>query len=425
MKKWTAVLALLTIVVLLVPVSAQEPGLQVPESAKPQAKVYLVQMADAPVVVYDGSIPGLEATKPEEGKKINPNSAKVKKYVKFLDRKHDEAVAAVGGIKFYDYRYSLNGFAAVLTATQAAKLSEQPGVVRVWADELRQPTTDNSPDFLGLSAPGGLWNKGYLGEDVIVGVIDTGIWPEHPSFSDQIDLADRPGESGKRTRAYGPPPDDWYGDCQSGERWSQDDCNYKLIGARYFKDGFTNNEIKISGDYLSARDADGHGTHTSSTAAGNSGVPASILGSDLGAISGMAPRARVAMYKACWADAGCATSDLAAAIDQAVADGVDVINYSIGSSGIGFSADELAFLFAADAGVFVADSAGNSGPAPATTGSPTWVPWITSTGANYQDRTFQSYVTLGGGSSYTGLGLGVTGELSLVDAADAVNNFFR
>ena len=419
MKKWTAILALITILVMVVPVSAQQPGRQVPDSPDAGAKVWIVRMADAPVVAYDGSIPGLQATKPGNGQKINPNSAHVKKYVRYLEGKHDKAAAAVGAAKFYSYVYSLNGFAAVMTSVQAGKLKANPDVVQVWADEFRQPTTDNSPTFMGLTAEGGLWDTGLTGEDVIVGVIDTGIWPEHPSFSDQIDLVDRPGESGKRTRAFGPPPEDWYGTCQSGERWSQDDCNYKLIGARYFKDGFTNNEINISGDYLSARDADGHGSHTSSTAAGNAGVPASILGSDLGTISGMAPRARVAMYKACWADAGCATSDLAAAIDQAVADGVDVINYSIGSSGIGLSADEIAFLFAADAGVFVADSAGNSGPGAATTGSPTWVPWITSTGANYQDRTFQSHVTLGNGSTYTGLGLGVTGELPLVDAADA------
>jgi len=416
---------LILILVTVVPASSQGPGLQVPDDAlaltKGEAQVYMVQMTGDPVVAYEGGIRGLRATKPDKGIKINPNSAKVKKYAAYLDGLHDLALSAVGGAeKVYDYHYTFNGFSALLTPAQAAALEQRTDVTAVWVDELRYPTTENSPDFLGLTADGGLWDMGYAGEDVIVGVIDTGIWPEHPSFSDQIDLVDRPGESGKRTRAYGPPPADWYGSCQSGELWSQDDCNYKLIGARYFKDGFTNHEINFSGDYLSARDADGHGSHTSSTAAGNAGPYASILGSDIGTISGMAPRARIAMYKACWADEGCAVSDLVASIDQAVADGVDVINYSIGGgSRLLNTSDSIAFLFAADAGVFVATSAGNSGPGPESLGNPGIVPWVTAVGASTQDRTFTSDVTLGNGDMYVGLGIGVTEELPLVDAADA------
>jgi len=203
--------------------------------------------------------------------------------------------------------------------------------------------------------------------------------------------------------------------------WSQNDCNNKLIGARYFKDGFTNNEIKISNDYLSARDADGHGSHTASTAAGNAGVEASMLGIDLGVVSGMAPSARIAMYKACWADDGCAASDLTMAIDQAVADGVDVINYSIGSSSTTLGPDDIAFLYAADAGVFVATSAGNAGPGPSTLCSPSWIPWLTTVGASTQDRTFQGSVSLDDDTSEF-FGASVTGgtdELPLVDSEDA------
>jgi subtilisin family serine protease len=383
--------------------------------------VYIVQLVDDPVVAYDGDIAGYQATKPGRGEHFNPNSARVKKYVKFLDSAHTDALSKAGGEKFYDYYYSFNGFAALLTPAQALAMKKLPGVVMVFEDELRYATTDNSPEFLGLTAGDSLWNGyGYLGEDVVVGVIDTGIWPEHPSFSDQEDLADRPGSSGKRTQVYDAPPADWYGTCQSGELWSQDDCNNKLIGARYFLDGFGHHGI-IFDDYKSARDADGHGSHTASTAAGNAGVPASILGSDLGEISGMAPRARIAVYKALWNDQGGYVSDLTAAIDQAVADGVDVINYSIGSSSATLGSDDIAFLYAADAGVFVATSAGNSGPGASTIGSPSWDPWVTTVGANYQDRTFESYVTLGDASMYTGLGVGVTEELPLVDAADAGN----
>ena len=384
-------------------------------SAKGEPAVYIVQLTDNPVIAYEGDISGLAATKPDRGDHINPNSAKVKKYVKFLDSKHADALAIAGGEKFYDYFYSFNGFAAVLTPSQAVTMAKLPDVVMLFKDEFKFPVTDNSPEFLGLSTSGGLWESDILGEDVIIGVIDTGIWPEHPSFSDQIDLVDRPGNSGKRTLAYGPPPADWYGTCQSGELWSQDDCNNKLIGARYFKDGFTNNEIKISNDYLSARDADGHGSHTASTAGGNAGVSASIMGVDFGTISGMAPRARIAMYKACWADAGCAGSDLTMAIDQAVADGVDVINYSIGSSATTLGPDDIAFLYAADAGVFVATSAGNAGPGPSTLTS--WNPWLTTVGASTQDRTFQGSVILGNTLEYDGASVtGGTNVLPLVDS---------
>jgi hypothetical protein len=145
-------------------------------------------------------------------------------------------------------------------------------------------------------------------------VIDTGIWPEHPSFADT---------------GYGPPPAGWSGECQAGEQWSQQHCNNKLIGARYFEKGFGHFGGVLAGDYQSARDSDGHGSHTASTAGGNAGVPAEMFGRSYGTISGMAPRARIAAYKACW-PGGCATTDLVAAIDAAVGDGVDVINFSIG-----------------------------------------------------------------------------------------------
>lgn len=397
--------------------AAETSDLTVPDDVVSQIKeaktgVFIVQMADAPAVAMDGE---------DKVKKVNPNSAAVKNYRSNLTESHDSALKSVGGEKIYSYTVSFNGFAAVLTGTQAAELMARDDVVYVWQDEIRQLTTDNSPEFLGLTdAEGGLWGEhGLMGEDVIVGVIDTGIWPEHPSFSDQLDLSDEPGNSGKRTLAYGPPTG-WYGTCQSGELFSQNDCNNKLIGAQYFKDGFTNNGIKISGDYLSARDADGHGSHTASTAAGNAGVEASLLGVERGEISGIAPRARVAMYKACWADDGCAVSDLTMAIDTAVADGVDVINYSIGSDTPSFGPDDAAFLWAEAAGVHVATSNGNAGPGAGTVGSPAWTPWVTAVGASTQDRTFQGSVTLGDSSKYSGASVTAgTDPLPLIDSATA------
>ncbi len=135
-----------------------------------------------------------------------------------------------------------------------------------------------------------------------------------------------------------------------------------------------------------------------------------------GTISGIAPRARIITYKGLGNQGGF-TSDLAAAIDQAVADGVDVINYSIGGGASLNGADDLAFLFAADAGVFAAISAGNSGPGASTIGGPGSVPWVTTVGASTQSRFFQGTVILGNGAEYTGASItGGTGVLPLVDA---------
>jgi hypothetical protein len=399
-------------------------------TVKGAGRAYIVQLADDPAVTYGGGRAGLPATRPGQGRKLDPNDANVRRYVAFLEGQHQAALGAVGAstAKFYDYRYSFNGFAATLTPAQVRALLRQPGVVAVTPDSLRRPATHNTPSFLGLSGGGGLWDQlggqGAAGEDVVVGVIDTGIWPEHPSFSDQLDLADRPGASGKRTQAYGPPPAGWHGACQAGEQWNTDDCNNKLIGARYFLTGYGHFGV-ITDDYLSPRDADGHGTHTASTAAGNGGVEALLFGRNLGTgpLSGMAPRARVAAYKACWnGDAGgCATSDLVAAIDTAVADGVDVINYSIGSDTPALlNPDAVSFLFAADAGVYVSVSNGNAGPGAGTTGSPAATPWVTAVGASTHSATFANTVTLGNGASYVGASVtpGV-GPAPLVDAAAA------
>ncbi|UCH58602.1 MAG: protease inhibitor I9 family protein, partial [Anaerolineales bacterium] len=133
--------------------------------------VYIVQMVDAPVVAYQGGIRGLRATKPAPGQKINPNSPEVVSYVGYLDSRHDQALAAVGGRKLYDYRYSYNGFAAELSSDQAEALKSVAGVLAVSKDELLTLDTSSTPDFLGLTAPGGLWDMGVQGEDVIIGIV--------------------------------------------------------------------------------------------------------------------------------------------------------------------------------------------------------------------------------------------------------------
>jgi subtilisin family serine protease len=196
-------------------------------------------------------------------------------------------------------------------------------------------------------------------------------------------------------------------------------CNNKLLGARQMMDTYRALIGAEADEFDSARDDDGHGTHTASTAAGNAGVYASIYGVDRGIVSGIAPRAHVIAYKGL-GELGGFGSDLAAAIDQAVADGVDVINYSIGSSSFAVGPDDVAFLFAAASGVFVATSNGNSGPGAATIGSPASVPWLTSVGASTQDRTFQGSAASSDGWEFFGASItGGTDELPLVDAADA------
>ena len=187
MRKLAVLLVLAMLVTLVVPVGAQQPTLETPPSAKGEAQIYLARLIDEPVVAYEGGIQGLPATKPAKGEKINPNSPKVQKYVEYLDAQHNAALDKVGARdkKVYDYRYSFNGFAARLTPAQVVALQAQPEVLGVWADELVEMDTSTTPDFLGLTANGGLWDMGYTGEDVIIGVVDSGIWPESLSFTDR------------------------------------------------------------------------------------------------------------------------------------------------------------------------------------------------------------------------------------------------
>jgi subtilisin family serine protease len=389
-----------------------------PEAGK---DVYIVVMTADPAIAYEGCVEGFPATKPQSGNKLNANSALVKDYEKFLEKGHNKALEAVGVSpceKIYDYTISLNGFAALLTETQATEIAKQPGVALVLPDEMRYKTTDNSPDFLGLTAPGGPWEKEYNGEGVVVGVIDTGIWPEHPSFADDGSYGPLPGyetipyEFGNTDHN----PDDAPYDGSGNNKL----LGAQLLGARQMLDTYRYYIGADPDEFDSARDDDGHGTHTASTAAGNAGVEASIYGIPRGTVSGIAPHACIIVYKAI-GNLGGFTSDLAAAIDQAVADGVDVINYSIGGGAGGPSADDIAFLFAAHAGVFVATSAGNSGPGAETLGNPGTMPWITTVGASTQDRTFQGSVSSSDGDwEYFGASITRgTEELPLVDAADA------
>jgi len=381
--------------------------------------VYIVRMADAPVVGYDGGIKGYAATKPRKGQKIDPTNPNVEKYFGYLAGKHDQALQNAGGAKkLYSYGYVYNGFAAELTEAQVAKLRSLDGVLSVEKDEARPLDTATTPAFLGLDAPGGLWDQlggvDSAGEGIIIGIVDGGVWPEHPSFSD------RTGANGNNTKdgklSYQQIPG-WHGKCTPGEQFTASDCNQKLIGARYYNSGWGGNagiDADLPWEFNSPRDFGGHGTHTATTAGGNHDVTITGLAAPLGKMSGIAPRARIAAYKVCWetgSGGSCFNSDSVAAIDQAVADGVDVINFSISGTRTNFlDAVEVAFLFAADAGVFVAASAGNSGPASATVAHPS--PWITTVAAGTHDRYYEAEASFGDGSSYVGASVNQGGVTS-------------
>ena len=373
--------------------------------------IYVVQMIEKPVVAYAGGIKGYPATKPAEGEKIDPLSANVVKYATLLRTRHAKAVTAVGGKKLYDYVYTYNGFAARMTPAQAQKMAARAGVVLVTPDEIHTIDTSSTPAFLGLTDENGNWTFPVKGENVIIGDIDSGIWPESLSFTDRID----PVTGAWVTRSW---PDNklvfrqipgWHGKCTPGEQFVASMCNQKLIGAQFFNASWGGNagiNAQRPWEFNSVRDYNGHGSHTASTAGGNYGVPASGPAAVFGRISGMAPRARIAAYKALWStqDASTAsgsTSDLVAAIDTAVRDGVDVITYSISGTRTNFrDPAEIAFMYAADAGIFVATSAGNDGPDTGTVAHPS--PWVTTVAAGTHNRSALGTVTLGNGATYTG-----------------------
>jgi subtilisin family serine protease len=366
---------------------------------------YIVRLLEAPVVAYAGGVPGLKATAPAKGRKIDPNDNDVVRYVGHLDSRHDQVLGKVGGRKVYDYRYAFNGFAADLTPAQAAALKSDPGVLSVEKTVEVTMDTATTPAFLGLTDPAsGLWARlGIKGEDVIIGIVDSGIWPESKSFSDRTGTGPN-GQEGKLDYHQIP---GWHGKCTPGEDFNASHCNQKLIGAQYFCESRGCDGV-LAHEFLSPRDFNGHGTHTASTAGGNEGVPTTGAAALFGTVNGMAPRARIAAYKVCWdngaGQCGGNSGDSVAAIDQAVADGVDVLNYSISGTSTNYlDAVEVAYLFAGNAGVFVATSAGNSGPTASTVAHIS--PWLSSVAAGTHNRSGSANVTLGNGAVYQGASL--------------------
>ncbi|XP_065871826.1 subtilisin-like protease SBT3 [Euphorbia lathyris] len=291
-------------------------------------------------------------------------------------------------VHLYTYKHVMDGFSAVLSQTHLDKLAELPSHIATYPESFGHPHTTHTSKFLGLSRNDGLWPASKFGDDVIIGVLDTGIWPENESFND---------------KNMPPVPQRWRGICESGVEFNASHCNKKLIGARKFSQGMKQHRLNISttDDYDSPRDYYGHGSHTSSIAAGNWVQNVDYFGYGRGTARGMAPLARIAMYKVIfysdYDDYDAAATDVLAGMDQAIEDGVDVMSLSLGFDETPFFENPIAIgAFAAmKKGIYVICGAGNDGPNKYTILN--GAPWLTTVGAGTIDRQFGAQITLGDG----------------------------
>ncbi|GMN30164.1 hypothetical protein TIFTF001_002711 [Ficus carica] len=281
------------------------------------------------------------------------------------------------------YKNSIHGFSATLTLSELEALKNSPGYIHSTRDRVLKPHTTHTSKFLGLSPNSGLWPASSYGEGVIIGLVDTGVWPESESFSD---------------RGMSKVPSKWKGKCESGEKFNSSFCNKKLIGARFYNKGLRANIPKFKITMESPRDDFGHGTHTASTAAGNYVEGASYFGYAEGNAVGMAPRAHVAIYKTIWQNTVLA-SDFLAAVDQAIEDGVDILSLSLGLGTDDYVLEDdamaVATFAAMERGVFISASAGNGGPMPGSVIN--GAPWIATVAAGTVDRLFEGEIILGNG----------------------------
>ncbi|XP_078432548.1 subtilisin-like protease SBT5.3 isoform X2 [Wolffia australiana] len=299
---------------------------------------------------------------------------------------------------FYSYTRFINGFAAILHHEDAKEIEKSPEVLAVFPNTARQIQTTRSWEFIGLETGGvipaeSLWTKARFGEDVIIGNFDTGVWPESPSFSDE---------------GLGPVPSRWKGTCERGLA-EPVNCNRKLIGARFFNKGFRAVVGPIDPTLNTARDTEGHGTHTLATAGGSFTPRSNVFGFGNGTAKGGSPRARLASYRVCWprvnGRAGCFDADILAAFDAAISDGVDVLSLSIAGQAVDYFKDGVAIgsFHAVKKGISVICAAGNFGPA--WTSVTNVAPWILTVAASTMDREFPAYATLGNGTRLKGQSL--------------------
>jgi len=359
--------------------AATEPG--VGTLGKSETGLWIVQLEEPSLATYEGGIAGLEATSPEVtgAPQLDVNTPEARAYLAHVQDGHDEfahrAERALGRDVALEREYHtvLNAVAVEAEPAEAARLVDLPGVAAVYPETIRELATDVSHETIGSPS---IWNGdtgtdvGTRGEGVLVGVLDSGINPDHPSFA----AVDGDGYQHENPLGEGR----YLGVCDPGNTQQPNEsiCNDKLVGAWAF-------------DYrsLSAIDSDGHGTHTAATAVGNVHEATFPVGDSTFTriVSGVAPRANLVTYRVCVAD--CPITAILAGIDQAVTDGVDVLNYSISGSDDPWNDPvELAFLEATNAGVFVAAAAGNNGPEASTVAHTG--PWVTAVAATTTSRVF-------------------------------------
>ncbi|MFV7768925.1 S8 family serine peptidase [Shewanella marisflavi] len=415
-------------------------------------QTYIVQLDEEPLATYAGDIPGYAATTAPKNRsviakgRVAVNTASAQSYKQYLIGKQDKFIASArqAGVSVdVTKRFTLASNAMVVKMTQedAIKMSHQGGIKRITPNRIFELRTDRGPEFIGAdkvwqgtATLGGLAAKG---EGMVVGIIDTGINTDHPAFADD--------EAYAALNPFG--ADNGVGDCVD----SPELCNNKLVGVHSYPeitDVYGAPEFQTTSRPVMIRpangeDYNGHGSHTASTAAGNNlqDTPLQTFSGEATSdgidvpfnfpqTSGVAPRAHLISYQVCWPGgagdpyAGCPESAILSAFEDAIADGVDAINFSIGGAESLPWADpmELAFLAAREAGISVAAAAGNNG---AFWSSDHSSPWVTTVGASTHDRQLDAGVkTLSDfegvsaptsameGKSFSG---GITGQVVLAE----------
>ncbi|WP_255769954.1 S8 family serine peptidase [Pseudarthrobacter sulfonivorans] len=405
---------------------------------------YIVVLAAKAAAAYEGETPGLLATKPQNGQKLDTGSPNYKAYDAHLRKTQQDVASQQGVTPSKQFTAALNGFTAELTSAQAGELSKDARVLAV------KPDVENHPDyttgdFLNLTGKEGAWatqfgGQANAGKGVVVGVIDSGYAPDNPFLQGEpVQPLSGPAQMGVpyrtpegRIAMLKADGSTFVGDCQkgvgTGAGFDGTLCNSKVLSARYFADAYLQSvkpENRAPQELISPVDVGSHGTHTATTAAGNANVEQVLDGMSFGKSSGVAPAAKISVYKICWEDdnpatGGCYTSSSVEAIDAATKDGVDVLNYSIsGNTDSTTDPVALAFLNAAAAGVFIAASAGNSGPAASTVNHAS--PWLTTVAASTFPSDLLGTVKVSDGSLYRGASIMKTEvtDKPVVVAADA------
>ena len=351
---------------------------------------------------------------------LNVNSAASKSYSAYLQQKQDSFISSASKIlkrqvkAKHSYKIVLNAMAVELTSSEASVLAKQADVERVEKIGLHYISSDTGPEFIGAKS---VWSGvgehiGTQGEGVVMGIFDTGINATHPSF------ADIGGDGYDHSNPFG--EGNYLGDCLVLDKF----CNDKLIGIISYPELLALREDIVDDQYddiaekvTIGYDFQGHGTHVASTAAGNivkdvsyylsvTDDEGTITGeSDFAfeQISGVAPHANIVAYQVCGDTGSCYPELTVRAIEHAIENGIQVINYSVGGSAVDpwESTDASAFLNARNAGLHVAVAAGNSGPDASTLGAPGNSPWVTTVAAYSHNRSFSdvSLDSFSGGES--------------------------